>query len=118
MANAKKQIELEIHSTEKTGANGNKWRSWFLTAINGKKVPNTVGVTFTSETRTPKFPHAIITIDMTNPTSSHFGKNKRGYSTLYVSDPFTETEVEAKPTGTPLSDYIGFGSEDDPELPF
>ena len=117
MAQARTTIELELHSTEKVGANGNKWRSFFLTGINGKPVPNTCGVTFTSETRTPKAGHLIATIDMTKETTSHFGKNKRGYETLYISDPYTETEIEAKPTGTPLSQFIGFGDESDPELP-
>ena len=106
MANTKnaKTLTVEVHSTEKTvKATGNKFRSYFATAVGGEELKEPMSVIFVRENSggKPRAEHAILTIDPL--ISSSYGKDKHtGKTAIYISDPYIEREIKPKKKGVPL----------------
>ena len=108
MANTKrapiepKTLTVEVHSIEKTAkATGNKFRSYFATAVGGEELDKPMNVVFSREVGKPRAAHAILTIDPL--VNSSYGKDKyTGRTAIFISDPYTEKQIEPRKTSTPL----------------
>ena len=144
MTNTKnaKTLTVEVHSTEKTAkATGNKFRSYFATAVGGEDLVKPMSVIFCGNSGgKPRAEHAILTIAPL--VSSSYGKDKNsGKTAIFISDPYTEQKIEPRKTGATLckpsewtdgdktpkggkdadgvNGQVGFEEIDDPEqLPF
>ena len=106
MANTKqneKTLTVEVHSTEKTAkATGNKFRSYFATAVGGEDLDKPMSVIFCGNSGgKPRAEHAILTIDPL--VSSSYGREKNsGKTAIFISDPYTEQKIEPRKKGTTL----------------
>ena len=105
MANTKnaKTLTVEVHSTEKTAkATGNKFRSYFATAVGGEELAKPMSVIFCGNSGgKPRAEHAILTIDPL--VSSSYGKEKHsGKTAIFISDPYTEQKIEPRKKGATL----------------
>lgn len=97
-------MTIEVHSTLKEAkATGNKFRSYFAVAVDGEGLEAPMSVIFTAASGgKPRAAHAILTIDPV--VSSTYGRDKyTGKTAIFVSDKYTEKEIEAKaPASRPL----------------
>lgn len=97
-------MTIEVHSTIKEAkATGNKFRSYFATAIEGEELEAPMSVIFTAASGgKPRAAHAILTIDPL--VSSTCGSDKyTGKTAIFISDKYTEKEIKAKaPASRPL----------------
>ena len=97
-------MTIEVHSTIKEAkATGNKFRSYFATAVDGEELEAPMSVIFTAASGgKPRAAHAILTIDPL--VTSSYGRDKyTGKTAIFVSDKYTEKEIEAKaPASRPL----------------
>ena len=97
-------MTIEVHSTIKEAkATGNKFRSYFATAVDGEELEAPMSVIFTADSGgKPRAAHAILTIDPL--VTSSYGRDKyTGKTAIFVSDKYTEKEIEAKaPASRPL----------------
>ena len=97
-------MTIEVHSTIKEAkATGNKFRSYFATAVDGEELEAPMSVIFTATSGgKPRAAHAILTIDPL--VSSTYGRDKyTGKTAIFISDKYTEKEIEAKaPASRPL----------------
>lgn len=97
-------MTIEVHSTIKEAkATGNKFRSYFATAVDGEDLEAPMSVIFTAASGgKPRAAHAILTIDPL--VTSSYGRDKyTGKTAIFVSDKYTEKEIEAKaPASRPL----------------
>ena len=98
-----KTLTVEVHSTEKTvKATGNKFRSYFATAVGGEELENPMSVIFCGNSGgKPRAEHAILTIDPLD--SSSYGREKHtGKKAIFISDPYTEQKIEPRKKGSTL----------------
>ena len=95
-------MTVEVHSIEKTAkATGNKFRSYFATAVGGEELDKPMNVVFTRKAGKPRAAHAILTIDPL--VESTYGKDKyTGRTAIFISDPYTEKAIEPRKTSTKL----------------
>lgn len=95
-------MTVEVHSIEKTAkASGNKFRSYFATAVGGEDLDKPMNVVFSREVGKPRAPHAILTIAPL--VNSSYGKDKyTGRTAIFISDPYTEKAIEPRKTSKPL----------------
>lgn len=97
-------MTIEVHSTLKeVKATGNKFRSYFAVAVDGEDLEAPMSVIFTAASGgKPRAAHAILTIDPL--VSSSYGRDKyTGKTAIFISDKYTEKEIEAKaPASRPL----------------
>lgn len=96
-------MTVEVHSVEKTAkATGNKFRSYFATAVGGEELAAPMNVVFTRSVGKPRAAHAILTIDPL--VNSSYGRDKyTGKTAIFVSDPYTEKPIEPRKTSRPLT---------------
>lgn len=110
-------MTIEVHSTEKKAKeSGNTFRSFFATAIDGEELAAPMSVVFTKKSKgKPRNPHAILTIE--NVVESSYGTDRyTGKRTIFISDPYTEKEIEPKKKGKKLCKPSEWTDGD--ELPF
>lgn len=98
-----KTLTVEVHSTEKTAkSTGNKFRSYFATAVGGEELTKPMSVIFCGNSGgKPRADHAILTIDPLD--SSSYGKDRHsGKPVIFISDPYTEQKIEPRKMGATL----------------
>ena len=95
-------MTIEVHSTEKKTKEGNKFRSYFATAVGGEDLARPMSVVFTAKSGgKPRAAHAILTIDPL--IESSYGKDRyTGRPAIFVSDPYTEKAIEPRKTAQKL----------------
>lgn len=118
MNNTHETLTVEVHSTAKKAKDsGATFRSYFATEVGGEPLPGPMSVIFCGESGgKPRAAHAILTITPKGALTSSYGKDRRsGRPAIFISDPYTEKEIEPRKGGNTLckpSAMVGWATGD------